>query len=220
MDLRSGALEELLSYFAAGRLQPALHALVETHLQLSPASRRFLQAFEDAASLQLDADEPVGLANRDASLAAIFASPAPVFAASPSLGGDVCPAPLRVLMGDHGNRDLHALPWRRFLPAIKRVPIDAGPGVGEVNFYWIKAGKRLPWHTHAGQEITLVLRGGFSDITGHYVHGDIAIADADIEHRPIADSDEDCICFAVTDAPLLLTGPVGRIVQRLLGGRH
>jgi putative transcriptional regulator len=34
-----------------------------------------------------------------------------------------------------------------------------------------------------------------------------------VNHTPVADDDEDCICFAVTDAPLRLTGPVGRIVQ-------
>jgi putative transcriptional regulator len=76
----------------------------------------------------------------------------------------------------------------------------------------------MPSHTHEGSEITLVLRGGFSDATGHYRRGDIAIADSEVDHRPRADEDEDCICFAVTDAPLRLTGPVARFVQRLL--RH
>jgi hypothetical protein len=27
------------------------------------------------------------------------------------------------------------------------------------------------------------------------------MADHEIDHRPVADLDEDCICFAVTDAP-------------------
>jgi putative transcriptional regulator len=60
-----------------------------------------------------------------------------------------------------------------------------------------------------------VLRGGFSDVSGHYMRGDIAIADEDVDHKPVADADEDCICFAVTDAPLKLTGPVGKVIQGL-----
>jgi putative transcriptional regulator len=36
----------------------------------------------------------------------------------------------------------------------------------------------------------------------------------------VADLDEDCICFAVTDAPLQLTGPIGRVVQRLFSKKN
>ena len=73
-------------------------------------------------------------------------------------------------------------------------------------------GRVMPSHTHDGSEVTLVLRGGFSDPTGHYRRGDIAIADRDLDHHPRADDDEDCICFAVIDAPLRLTGPLAPLV--------
>ena len=90
-----------------------------------------------------------------------------------------------------------------------------GAGEAEAVLYWINPGRVMPSHTHDGSEVTLVLRGGFSDPTGHYRRGDIAIADSDLDHHPRADEDEDCICFAVIDAPLRLTGTVGRIVQRI-----
>jgi putative transcriptional regulator len=35
---------------------------------------------------------------------------------------------------------------------------------------------------------------------------DVAIADPAVDHQPIADPAEDCVCLAVTDAPLRLTG--------------
>ena len=62
-----------------------------------------------------------------------------------------------------------------------------------------------------------MLKGGFTDSTGHYRRGDIAIADSEVDHRPRADDDEDCICFAVSEAPLRLTGPFVRFVRRVLG---
>jgi putative transcriptional regulator len=59
----------------------------------------------------------------------------------------------------------------------------------------------------------LVLQGGFSDGNGHYAVGDIAYADDDVNHKPVADPDEVCICFAVVDAPVELTGPFGRLMN-------
>jgi putative transcriptional regulator len=41
------------------------------------------------------------------------------------------------------------------------------------------------------------------------------MGDAELDHTPIADRDEDCICFAVTDAPLQLTGPVVRLLRKV-----
>jgi putative transcriptional regulator len=68
-------------------------------------------------------------------------------------------------------------------------------------------------------EVTLVLKGAFCDTTGRYARGDIAIAEADLDHMPMTEEGEDCLCFVVTDAPLHLTGPVGRILDRFFG-RH
>ncbi|MEJ2027621.1 MAG: ChrR family anti-sigma-E factor, partial [Limibacillus sp.] len=74
----------------------------------------------------------------------------------------------------------------------------------------IRAGSAIPQHTHEGAEITMVLSGGFTDEHGHYLRGDVSVADNQIEHRPVADPGEDCLCITVTDAPLRFTGPVGR----------
>ena len=95
----------------------------------------------------------------------------------------------------------------------------ASSGRGEASLLLVKAGRQMPSHTHEGSEVTLVLTGGFHDITGHYARGDIAIAGADLDHRPMTDEDADCLCFAVTDGPLHLTGPVGKIIDRLFGQR-
>ncbi|WP_430512493.1 hypothetical protein [Pannonibacter phragmitetus] len=44
------------------------------------------------------------------------------------------------------------------------------------------------------------------------MRGDLAFADDHVDHKPIADDDEDCICFAVTEGHLRLTGPLGRLI--------
>jgi putative transcriptional regulator len=65
----------------------------------------------------------------------------------------------------------------------------------------------------------LVLEGGYSDNTGHYRRGEIVLADRDVDHRPVADLGEACICFIVHEGGIRLTGPMGRIVERLFGRR-
>jgi putative transcriptional regulator len=39
------------------------------------------------------------------------------------------------------------------------------------------------------------------------------IADESVDHCPIADEEGDCLCLAVTDAPLRLTGRFGRFLN-------
>jgi putative transcriptional regulator len=66
-------------------------------------------------------------------------------------------------------------------------------------------------------ELTLVLQGAFQDEDGYYGRGDIEIASQDVYHTPVADISEDCICLAVTDAPLKFKGLIPRLAQPFLG---
>ena len=212
------ALEDVLAQYVAGQLAPASHALIAAHLALKPRNRAFVRLLEEAAAARMDSDLPSSAAPERTDLAAIFASPQAVAVPARDAQSDIPAALLRLINSGPGTPGA-ALPWRRYLPGIRRVPVSQHSGGGEANFYLISAGRRLPAHTHAGSEMTLVLRGSFSDQSGHYARGDIAFADADVDHKPLADVQEDCLCFAVTDAPLRLTGPLGRVVQRLFGGQ-
>ena len=82
---------------------------------------------------------------------------------------------------------------------------------------FIPAGTTVPDHSHGGMELTLVLKGAFSDEQDRFARGDIEIASEDVQHTPIADISEDCICLAVTDAPLKFKGLLPRLVQPFVG---
>ncbi|WP_372426507.1 ChrR family anti-sigma-E factor [Salinarimonas chemoclinalis] len=208
-------LDTLLAGYARGVLSAPLHTLVATHLAIRPESRRFVSLLETASAGEIERLAPVPLADRDARLAAIFASDEePIRAVARGFAGDeVVPYPLARFLG----ASLADTPWRTLLPGVKEYRV-ADNEDGEATLYWIRGGRKIPSHTHEGSEYTLVLKGAFSDTNGHYRRGDIAIADRDVDHQPIADADADCFCFAVTDAPLTLTGPIGRIVQKIF--RH
>lgn len=205
-------IDALMAQYAAGQLSPALHGLVAAHLAIKPENRSFVGALEAVRAQELEMAAPAAIRNRDSRLAAIF--DAPVSAPRAATQDSILPAPLADFIGYR----LDNVPWRTVLPGIREfhVPHVEKTG-GEASLLWIKPGRIMPSHTHDGTEVTLVLKGGFSDATGHYRRGDIAFADSELDHRPRADEDEDCVCFAVTDAPLRLTGPVGRIFQRFFG---
>jgi putative transcriptional regulator len=178
---------------------------------MKPDNRPFVAALEELAGQSLASAEPCALDRRAERLAAIFGCPERKAEAPARYGDAVLPDPLARFLG----RGLEQITWRTLLPGIREHRV-AGCEGSEAALLWVRAGRRMPSHSHDGSEITLILKGGFQDESGHYRRGDIAFADSDLDHHPLADADEDCICFAVTDAPLRLTGPIGRIVQKIL----
>jgi len=231
--------DAILLDYAAGSCSEAVSLIVAAHLTLSPEARARYAAFEDLGGTMLDAMEPADLDDdaladcfalidaretavapdgpADAAFRTLADAPMPCTPASrpaappPAAGGrspDRVPAPLRGYIGG----DLESQPWRPVMRGLDEVsiPID---GVATVRLLRIRGGTAMPRHTHSGTEMTLVLEGGFSDERGHFLRGDIAVTDAAVNHRPVADAGEDCYCLTVTDAPLRLTGPIGRLLN-------
>ncbi|MDP2358842.1 MAG: ChrR family anti-sigma-E factor [Beijerinckiaceae bacterium] len=213
-DIR--ALDDLLVAYSAGSLDPARQALVASHLLLNPQNRRFVRAIENTVASELALDPgSASVARRETRLAAIFdAADAPPVEREP-WGEQVLPTPLRRFMGC----SLDDVSWSFVVPGVRECRLG-DVGRGSISLLRVKAGRRLPQHTHEGSEITLVLAGAFTDPLGRYGRGDIAIADSEIDHSPVVESEEECICFAITDAPLVLTGPFGRVVQKIFGRTH
>lgn len=210
---REVALNALLADYAAGHLNPALHSLVAAHLEMKPDNRSFVSSLEAVHARALEDVAPIEVSNRQAILDRIFAAgdhQVPVALRNRSAG-------LPQALFGYVGRDLEDIKWRSVLPGLKEFRISEKGSDTEASLLWIRSGSRMPAHTHDGQEVTLVLKGAFSDTMGHYGRGDISIADGEIDHRPRADDSGDCICFAVTEAPVRLTGPIGRFLQRFTG---
>lgn len=209
---RSASTDLLLASYATGSLSSPLHALVGAHLVLNPGKRGFVAALEGIAADGLNAEEPLApVAERGKRLAAIFKEDLRLPVAE--AGDPLLPSPLAAYVGV----PFDALGWRTVLPGLREVRFDNGEGT-DASLLWIKAGRAMPAHTHHGIEATLVLKGSFSDSTGHYARGDLSVADDDVDHKPVAGLEEDCICFAVCEGPVKLTGPVARLFNKLL--RH
>ena len=122
------------------------------------------------------------------------------------------PESLAAVIGD----DLDALEWKSMGLGVQQYDLKLG-GVGATRLLRIQPGVSVPHHTHTGNELTLILRGSYSDEIGRFQVGDVADLDNQLEHQPIVDTDQECICLIATDAPLKFSGLMGKLVQPFIG---
>lgn len=108
-------------------------------------------------------------------------------------------------------------PWRSKLGGIqgRKVKRLCEPGV-DARLFKIRPGAAIPHHDHYGQELTLVLQGGFSDEKGVYHRGDVCAGQAGEPHSPIGLAGEPCICFAVSLGGYRFRNPLMSIAARML----
>ncbi|WP_029014949.1 ChrR family anti-sigma-E factor [Niveispirillum irakense] len=212
--------DELLVAYGAGSLDEATALLVASHLTLCPRCRSEVARIEAMGGNLLEElpPAPMGgdaladiLARLDDAPVTLPPPPRKPARATASRAGSQIPAPLRAYLGG----GLENVRWKRLTDGLEHALVVES-GRTRARLYRIAPGIPIPEHGHGGAELTLVLQGGFSDHAGHYLVGDVACADDDTIHHPVADTDGHCICLAVTDAPLKLTGLVGRLISRFL----
>jgi putative transcriptional regulator len=209
--------EEMLWRYAGGGLAEPFALLVAAHLTLCPVCRRQVRDLDaiGGALLENAAADPVSGDLKSRVLAALDR---PVLATSRSGEGeskveDADLAGYPTALRRAAREALNYGGWRRLGRGLEELRLLTSHDGHVTRIMRIAGGVSLPQHTHGGQECTLVLSGGFSDSLGHYVRGDVATADPTVDHSPVADTGEDCVCLAVTDAPLRLTGRFGRFLN-------
>jgi putative transcriptional regulator len=128
------------------------------------------------------------------------------------------PAVPRPLLGYLGNGDLDKVPWRRAFPGVALCDLPVSrQGPGRLRLVRLDPGRALPEHSHSGAELTMVLRGSFTDELGRFSIGDVAEMDRHLAHRPTAETFEACICVVAEEAPARLHSLFARLVQPLIG---
>ncbi|MDF1691853.1 MAG: ChrR family anti-sigma-E factor [Zhongshania sp.] len=211
--------ETLLSY-AAGSLPASLALVVGCHLQYCQQCRSGVSAGEALGAGLMVALSPQALSSRarESVLARLDEQGADEFIQEPKsvLVSRPQGSVPRLLQGLLQQDNLDALPWKRTIaPGLKQIVLNCGEG--DVRLLRISAGKKMPVHSHGGSELTMILRGGYSDNVGKFNMGDVADLESSVEHQPMADSDEDCICLAGMDAPLVFKGWLARLIQPIVG---
>lgn len=199
-----------LMSFSAGTLPAALAAAVAAHLSLCARCRRELRLFDalGAAAMRELPEASLDRAAPDPS-AVPMAAPA---AAQPPAGESEVPYPLRAVIGP----SLDQLSWTSLAPGLQQHRIVMpGPGDGILRLIKAAPHRPIPEHGHDGMELTLVLRGAYSDSLGRFGRGDMADLDDSVEHVPIADATEGCICLVASENEPRFRGLIPRLIQPL-----
>jgi len=194
---------DLLTEYTAGNLPLAQAACVSAHMNYCEQCRLTAGRLQDLGAVMFDALQgvPVGDVQLDAVLARLDDAP-PLSYTRPETGAvGRTPAILQRLM----SGDFSDLAWKKVTKTLSISYLKTGDPNYEFALYRIKAGGKIPEHTHRGSEMTLVLEGGFSDAEGNYDQGDFIFREPSDVHAPTALQSQDCICLAVLDAPLKFT---------------
>jgi putative transcriptional regulator len=200
---------------SAGSMPEAFAAVMATHMTMCPDCQHDLSIMES-----------IGTALFEQLSGTAIAHPAPV-AAIRSLEADVEPAPesRAAASGDMPatlvaavGPSLDTVPWKRLSIGVwqHRIPLSKG-ATGNLRLIKVAPGQALPEHSHRGSELTLVLRGSYTDTTGRYAVGDVADLDDSVVHSPVADAVEGCICLIATQGRMKFKSPFARLVQPFTG---
>ena len=204
--------DELLLGYSAGILPEAFSLMVAAHISICDDCRAQVEAYDALGGELIDANDIVAMGEN--SLDSVFSAIDTGFQARVQPKTSRCsvlPQPLQ----DYVGGGVDAIRWRPVGMGVKQAILKTDKAAS-ARLLYIPAGAAVPDHGHQGTELTMVLQGAFSDEIDHFARGDVEIADEDINHTPIADVGEDCICLAVTDAPLRFNSLVPRLLQPLL----
>ena len=218
MNISHHIHDEMLLAYSAGTLSEGWSLGVATHLSMCSACRDRLAFYESVGGHLLE-NEPDDVRATDdgwraikSGLQAVDIEKVVPFPKRKTPADALLPYPLNSYVEKAGG-----LQWRGLGRGPSQMIIPTGDRTTTVRLLKVPAGQPVPEHSHNGTEFTLVLDGSFSDEVSTFRRGDVEFADNSLMHKPTAHPYKDCVCLAVTDAPLKFKSRLLRLVQPMLG---
>lgn len=200
--------DDTLFAYAAGNLPEAFNLIVAAHVSLCDECRATVEGF-DALGGAVVAETDVAEMSADSLAQTLARLERPAPEPAPRRAPGIFPSPLQ----DYVGGDLKDVVWRNVGLGVKQAILKTTSDA-TARLLLIPAGVEIPDHSHEGTEMTMVLQGAYSDEGGRFARGDIDVADGSVHHTPVAAMGEDCICLAVTEAPLKFKGFLPKVAQR------
>lgn len=212
MTIRHHLSDQLLMAYSAGELPEAFNLVVATHVSLCDECRARMAAYDAVGGAVIEEGDVAEMSEASlmACLNKIEAMPQ-ANARRPLKRAGIFPAPLADYIGGGPEK----VKWRSLGMGVKQAILRTGKDAS-ARLLYIPGGQAVPDHGHRGLELTLVLQGAFRDETDRFGRGDIEIADEAMQHTPVAEEGEVCICLAATDAPLKFNAIIPRLAQPFL----
>ena len=191
--------------YVAGRMDSGYGLAMALHLDACPQCRREADAMLAIAGEALEALPP---ADMDMTAAQLLQNAKAGEAAEQETISAI-PEAVRAAMD--GRPD--GLKWQFLTPHLRQHILTTS-GKSTARILWMKPGQAVPPHGHQGEEITMVLAGGYFDGQTAYTKGDIQWVNHSAPHTPAAMEDGPCFVLAVCDKPLKFKTLIPRLMQR------
>jgi putative transcriptional regulator len=209
---------QLLSDYASGSMAIAEAICISAHLDQCVSCRQQIDTFNQLGGELLEAFISPSINVAPALLDKIFTEidkplVSPVSEETSNLKVNTESIPLLQNLVPNGYDSLR---WRRLGSKLEIARLPSTDHSHELALYRIQPDGRIPEHGHHGSEMTTVLKGAFSDVTGIYTKGDFLYCDSDSVHRPIATQDGECLCLSAETAPIKFTGWPAKILNPIL----
>ena len=210
-SVRHHVTEDLLWDYHRGALPSGLRLTVATHLELCLHCRAETAVFDAIGGALLDDIEGVELAASalDLALARIERPEEPPVRKTKSRPAFLAGFDLPDTLNEARIKDRH---WAAPGVWMASIYVDDAAKGSKTFLMHVKAGMTMPEHTHRGPEVTLVLKGRFSDVYGEYSQGDIAVCADEHSHSPSI-LDEDCLCLVWQQAAIVPKTWLGKLLQ-------
>lgn len=216
MSPRHHPASALLLDFAAGNANAEHARVLSAHVMSCPICRAEVDLAERIGGGLLETLEPVPMAADALDRAlAMLDRPEASTAAAPA-AREVPRDPILNGWIDVPPEVAHAAIRRRrwAAPGVWVAPISHDKASGRRSYLLrVGPGMVVPHHGHRGDELTIILKGGFRDGDDAFDAGDFALVGEAVEHHPKATSDSECVCLIAADAPLIPLDLVGAIFQ-------
>ena len=192
---------EILAAYAAGAHEPGFGLVVGAHVEACAECRVRVGAFEATSGTAL-CELPQADLGADALTRTLARLDLPV--AEPTVDG-------RSLLE---RLPLKAKRW--VAPGVWAAGVDT-PHAPDNRVYVLSVAKGMvaARHTHSGAEYCTVLKGAYRDELGTFAAGDFAAAGDELNHQPIVEGDEACICLFATEGRLKAQDWIGRLAFAL-----
>lgn len=203
--------DDMLLAYAAGNLGEAASVLVASHLSMCPACRKGVLTAEAVGGALLDeiAPEPVSAGSLTAILEKLDAPANPAPAKPKPMASSLLPRPLL----DYMSGGMETLRWGWVQPGVKFAELlidDTGARMGLMRS---QPGASITPHGHSGEEITLVLSGGYRDAGVGFVRGDVQSVDESTTHELVTDQDGECLSLVMVRGPIKPTRLIAKIFR-------
>lgn len=192
-----------LAAFATGALNEGQRLVVATHVAACPACRQAARAFECIGGAELERTAPVPMQP------GAFADLQKRLDSEKATARAAAPEPVHDLLSSYRTGE-----WRWIGPGVSYRSVDI-PVENGARVFMLKAapGTQLPHHAHSGSEWTCILQGAFRHAGGRFGPGDFDEADGSIEHVPVIEDGEECICLVALEGNVVFKSLLGRLIQ-------